>query len=115
MFGSVSLHPFEHLSLIMQRAKAVDSEGRDVYATPANAPRLALPISFLAGARNQLFFPETSLRTQAWLSRYNDPSLYTRHVFEDYAHMDLFVGRNAARDIFPTLIAQLEGVRPALP
>lgn len=113
MFGSVSLHPFEHLSLIMQRAKAVDSEGRDVYATPANAPRLALPISFVAGAGNQLFFPETSMRTQAWLSRHNDPALYTRHVFEGYAHMDLFVGRNAARDIFPTLIAQLEGVRPA--
>jgi hypothetical protein len=27
--------------------------------------------------------------------------------------MDLFVGRNAARDVFPTLIAQLESVRPA--
>ena len=69
----------------------------------------------MAGAGNQLFFPETSMRTQAWLSRHNDPALYTRHVFEGYAHMDLFVGRNAARDIFPTLIAQLEGVRPALP
>ena len=113
MFGSVSLHPFEHLSLIMQRAKAVDSEGRDVYATATNAPRLALPICFVAGADNQLFFPEGSLRTQAWLARLNDPALYTRHVFEGYAHMDLFVGRNAARDVFPTLIAQLESVRPA--
>ena len=113
MFGSVALHPFEHLSLIMQRAKAVDSAGRDVYVTPANAPRLALPICFVAGADNQLFFPEGSLRTQAWLSRLNDPSLYTRHVFEGYAHMDLFVGRNAARDVFPTLIAQLESVSPA--
>jgi cholesterol oxidase len=67
----------------------------------------------VAGADNQLFFPEGSLRTQAWLSRLNDPSLYTRHVFEGYAHMDLFVGRNAARDVFPTLIAQLESVSPA--
>ncbi len=108
MFGTVSLRPFEQLSLIMQRAKAVDSEGRDVYATPANAPRLALPISFVAGANNQLFFPETCIRTQTWLSRFNDPKLYIRHVFDGYAHMDLFVGRDAARDVYPYLIGELE-------
>jgi cholesterol oxidase len=62
----------------------------------------------VAGAKNQLFFPETCIRTQTWLSAYNDPALYTRHVFEDYAHMDLFIGRDAARDVFPYLIRQLE-------
>jgi cholesterol oxidase len=39
MFGCVSLRPFEQLSLMMQQAKAVDSEGRDVYVVPQNAPR----------------------------------------------------------------------------
>jgi cholesterol oxidase len=108
MFGEVSLRPFEQLSLMMQRSVAVDSEGRDVYVVPEKAPRLALPISFVAGARNQLFFPETCIRTQTWLSAHNDPALYTRHIFEDYAHMDLFIGRDAARDVFPYLIKQLE-------
>jgi cholesterol oxidase len=108
MFGPVSLRPFEQLSLIMQQARAVDAEGRDVYVTPQAAKRLALPISFVAGADNQLFFPETGLRTQTWLARHNDPALYTRHVFAGYAHMDLFVGRHAARDIYPHLIAELE-------
>ena len=108
MFGCVSLHPFEQLSLMMQQARAVDSQGRDVYVTRQNAPRLALPISFVAGADNQLFFPETCMRTQRWLSACNDPALYTRHVFDGYAHMDLFVGRDAARDVFPYLITQLE-------
>ncbi len=108
MFGKVSLRPFEQLTLMMQRSKAVDAEGRDVYVVPEKAARLALPISFVAGAKNQLFFPETCIRTQTWLSAYNDPALYTRHVFEDYAHMDLFIGRDAARDVFPYLIRQLE-------
>ena len=108
MFGTVALHPFEQLSLIMQRGKAVDAEGRNHYVTPDNAPRLALPISFMAGADNQLFFPETSLRTLAWLSRFNDPTLYRREVFEDYAHMDLFVGRSAAREVYPWLIGELD-------
>ncbi|MDM0058229.1 alpha/beta fold hydrolase [Variovorax fucosicus] len=108
MFGCVSLRPFEQLSLMMQQAKAVDSEGRNVYVVPEKAPRLALPISFVAGAGNQLFFPETCIRTQSWLSAFNDPALYTRHIFDGYAHMDLFIGRDAARDVFPYLIAQLE-------
>jgi len=108
MFGTVSLHPFEQLSVIMQRGKAVDADGNDCYVTPANAPRLALPISFMAGADNQLFFPETSLRTQAWLQRYNDPALYRRQVFEGYAHMDLFVGRGAAREVYPWVVGELD-------
>lgn len=112
MFGCVSLRPFEQLSLMMQRAKAVDAEGGDVYLTPQKAPRLALPISFVAGAKNQLFFPETCIRTQRWLSAFNDPALYTRQVFDGYAHMDLFIGRDAARDIFPYLITQLERADP---
>lgn len=108
MFGTVSLHPFEQLSLIMQRGKAVDADGNDCYATPANVARLALPISFMAGANNQLFFPETSLRTQAWLQRYNDPALYRRQVFEGYAHMDLFVGRGAAKEVYPWIVQELD-------
>ena len=108
MFGPVSLHPFEQLSLIMQRGKAVDADGANSYLTPQKAKRLALPISFMAGAGNQLFFPETSLRTQAWLSRFNDPALYRREVFEGYAHMDLFVGKNAARDVYPWIVQELD-------
>ncbi|GAA4354212.1 hypothetical protein GCM10023165_45210 [Variovorax defluvii] len=108
MFGCVSLRPFEQLSLMMQQARAVDREGRDVYMTPDKAKRLALPISFVAGANNALFFPETCIRTQRWLSAFNDPALYTRQVFDGYAHMDLFIGRDAARDVFPYLISQLE-------
>ena len=112
MFGCVSLRPFEQLSLMMQQAKAVDSEGRDVYVVPQKAARLALPISFVAGAGNELFFPETCIRTQRWLSAHNDPALYTRHIFDGYAHMDLFIGRDAARDVFPYLIEQLESAQP---
>ena len=112
MFGCVSLRPFEQLSLMMQQARAVDSEGGDVYLVPEKAKRLALPISFVAGAGNQLFFPETCIRTQRWLSAFNDPALYTRHIFDGYAHMDLFIGRDAARDVYPYLITQLERADP---
>ena len=113
MFGAVALKPFEQLSLIMERGKVVDSQGNDSYVLPERAARLALPITFVAGAKNQLFFPETCVRTGEWLATHNDPHLYTRHVFNDYAHMDLFIGRNASRDVYPYLIEQLDRFNPA--
>ena len=36
------------------------------------------------------------------------PELYTRHVIEGYAHLDLWLGRDAERDVFPIALAELE-------
>ena len=57
---------------------------------------------------NQLFYPETAARTLAYLRARNDPGLYELRLFPRYAHFDLFVGRDAARDVFPYLLQQLE-------
>lgn len=108
MVGPVSLRPFDQLSLIMQKGHVVDPLGHERYLTPERARHLALPIHFIAGARNQLFLPETSLRTLAWLRAHNDPGLYTRQLFKDYAHMDLFIGKNAATEVYPQLIKVLD-------
>ena len=53
-------------------------------------------------------------RTDALLVRAaaTDPSafgeLYSRHVIPGYAHMDCFIGQDAARDVYPTITAQLD-------
>lgn len=109
LFGRIALQPFEQLALIMNAAQVVDAQGADTWlGAPGAVQRLALPISFVAGGQNRLFYPETSARTLAWLRAHNDPRLYTRRVFDRYAHMDLFVGRDAARDVFPVLLQELE-------
>ena len=108
MFGRVAIAPFEHLSLMMQRQKAVDHTGANSYLKPELAHRLALPISFITGMHNKIFDPETIARTHHWVTKQNGPDHYTRHVFENYAHMDMFIGRNAATDVFPYLLQQLE-------
>jgi len=101
MFGTVAIKPFEQLLvLIMQKGRVVDSAGNDTYLQPAKAKNLALPISFVVGALNQIFYPETAARTQAWLRSLNDPSLYERHLYTDYAHLDLFIGRDASKDVY---------------
>ena len=112
MFGLIAIPPFAQLSLIMDRECVVDADGKDVYLLHDQAPRLALPISFITGGLNQIFDPETVLRTHRWLVDHNGPEHYDLHVFEDYAHMDMFIGRNAARDIYPHLLKRLDAHPP---
>lgn len=108
MFSAVPLKPFEQMQRIIEAGHAVAADGKDIYVTPDGAKQLNLPITFIAGSENQLFFPETSALTRAWLSEANGPQNYSRHLIQGYAHMDLFIGRDAARDVFPLIISTLD-------
>lgn len=107
-FGAVSIKPFEQLQTFMRIGHAVAADGKDCYVTAAGARNMQLPISFMSGTDSQIFYPETAQRTRQWLSQINDPALYRHQMFAGYAHMDLFIGRDAATDVFPWVIAELD-------
>ena len=108
MFSRVSLSPFKQLQDVMRNGLAVDAEGKAVYTNEEAARRLALPITFLSGATNQIFYPESGQRTRVWLSQHNGKELYRQRIVPGYGHMDLFIGRNAHRDVTPMLLEELE-------
>ncbi|MEO1729457.1 MAG: GMC oxidoreductase [Pseudomonadota bacterium] len=108
MFSRVSLSPFKHLQDVMRKGLAVNAQGKAVYTDEDAARRLALPITFLSGATNQIFYPESGQRTRVWLSDHNGSALYSQKIIPDYGHMDLFIGRNAHRDVTPWIIEELE-------
>jgi cholesterol oxidase len=108
MFSRVSTKPFEQLQIIMQAGRALAADGRNIYLTDEGAARLALPITFLAGLNNQIFYPESSQRTLAWLELYNGPSLYRQRAIPGYAHMDLFIGQNSAEKVFSLIVEELQ-------
>ncbi|MBX7500620.1 GMC family oxidoreductase N-terminal domain-containing protein [Qipengyuania sp. YG27] len=108
MFSRVSLKPFEQLQQVMHKGLAVDAEGKAIYTSDAAARRLALPISFLSGATNQIFYPESGQRTRVWLQGKNGSELYQQRIVPGYGHMDLFIGHNAHRDVTPVILEQLE-------
>ncbi|MCI0465255.1 MAG: alpha/beta hydrolase [Gemmataceae bacterium] len=106
MFGVANLTTFQHISLILNKGHAVDAAGRDVYLP--HADRLCIPIAFLHGANNHIFLPEGSQKTYRFLCQTNGPEYYVRHVLPNYAHMDCFVGKDAARDVYPILVKELD-------
>ena len=106
MFGVANVATFNHLSLIVRTGHVVDKDGGDTYMP--HLDRLAIPITFLHAADNNLFLPEGSLKTLQALAKANDPNLYQRILFPNYAHMDCYTGRDAAQDVFPTIVAELD-------
>lgn len=106
-FGTIATKPFEQLGLLMLRGHAVDAQGADVYLP--NWKNLDLPIHMISGMVNQILLPDGSFRTWSWL-REKMPAKsarFTRTTIESYAHMDCFIGKNAAQDVFPGLLAAL--------
>ncbi len=108
IFGRISTKPFLQIAQIMREGRAVAADGADIYLP--NPQNLELPITFIAGALNEEFLPDSSLRTLLWLCEKNPDYAghYDRKVFQDYGHMDCFIGRDAARDIFPFIIDRLK-------
>lgn len=105
-FGVSNLTTFRQISQAVREGHVVAADGDDVYLR--GYAGLKLPIAFLHGENNRLFLPEGSLRTMEYLSARNGAHYYTRHVVKDYAHMDCFIGKNAARDVYPVVTAELD-------
>lgn len=111
-YGSADLTAMKQLSLMIREGHLVDDEGRDVYL-PHVQTRLRLPISFMHGQLNRAFLPRSTEETVELLTSVNDPGWYRRKVFDDYGHMDCFVGREAVYDVYPWIVEQLH--RPPRP
>ena len=106
MFGVANMTIFEHIAMICNKGHVVDAQGEETYLP--NVGNMAVPITFIHGELNHFFPPKGTEATYELLRRTNDPELYRRHLIPHYAHMDVFIGKNASRDVFPMLHDDLE-------
>lgn len=106
MFGVANMTTFKHITTMLRAGHAVNAEGAEDYLP--HVDRLRLPIAFLHGEKNRLFLPAGSEATYELLRATNGPENYVRHVIPDYAHMDCFLGKNASRDVYPIILAELD-------
>ena len=86
----------------------IPTPGNQARAWAHMATLFKLPINFITGEHNKMFVPKGLQRTYDTLRRANGPQDYTHHVIKDYAHLDLWLGTNAERDVWPTALAELE-------
>lgn len=108
-FGHVPMTFFRQMARCVRRGRLVSHEqlpGMPADYT-AQAPQTDARWVLLAGKENRCFLPESQARTYEWLSSFR-PGHHALHVVAGYSHLDLFLGERAARDVFPTILDELE-------
>ncbi len=106
-FGGGNLTFFEHISLMIRASEARDAGGQDAYW--ANLENFKVPINFITGEHDKMFVPKGLQRAR--MTRFARPTATactTHDVIKDHAHLDLWPGSNAERDVWPTALAELE-------
>jgi cholesterol oxidase len=118
LYGAVSMHYYRHV------IKMVDNDHTAVKYDPSNpaharlpddyftyAREIETPVLFMTGAENHIF-TNSNILCHRRLHEMGCTQ-HELHVFPGYGHQDVFMGKDVARDIFPTLLEFLERHRAA--
>jgi len=109
-FGWVPVTFFRQMSRCAEAGHLVAASGYDeipeevVSCAPRNRPRW----TFLAGSANRCFLARSQERSFAWLDGL-EPGRHALVELPGYTHLDVFIGRNAERDVFGHIIGALHG------
>jgi cholesterol oxidase len=106
IFGYANLTTFDQIGEFIRHRRLVDAEGADAYLPKVGA--LQAHVVLMQGAENELFLPKGSAKTERWIQEHHGRDACTRLVFPEYAHLDCFIGRDAARDVFPPVLRELD-------
>ncbi len=107
-FAFCSMAFFLQMSASIEAGRIVAVEGRrelpsDVLERP---PQTDARMVLLAGDKNNCFLPESQVRSFEYLDSLRK-NYHALHVFRGYGHLDIWLGRHAAQDVFPIVLSEL--------
>lgn len=103
-FGAVPMSFFEHIKKCVQAGVLTSRDGRKNYDHPE--PRTSARFVFYTGKKNKCFLSESQQRTFDYFNQQR-MGFHQLHAYENYSHLDIFFGKNSDRDIFPSMISEL--------
>ncbi len=111
-FGKVPLTFFQQMDRCFTKGNLVKvSRGQDFDVLPddfaAQKPKTDARIAFFAGEKNNCFRKQSQEHSYDFFNRYRR-NYHSLHVLPGYGHLDVFIGKNAARDVFPIMLAELD-------
>jgi pimeloyl-ACP methyl ester carboxylesterase len=107
-FGFVPLTFFDQMVRCIRAGHLVPTDGLVELpsAFGVSAPRTDADVVLLAGEHNRCFLPESQQRTFDYFEQ-KGGGRYEMHVLPGYGHLDVFMGKDAARDVFPIIRSAL--------
>jgi hypothetical protein len=108
-FAHVPITFFRQMARCVEEGHLVSVEGLGGLPESfvAEPPRTDARFAFLAGEKNHCFLPESQQKTFDFLDSI-DKNRHSFHLLRNYGHLDVFMGRNAHRDVFPLILNELE-------
>ena len=108
-FKNVPMTFFEQMARCVKKGNLISVEGKKELPEDftAQEPQTDARFAFFAGKKNLCFLPQSQMKSYEYFDglRKNYHSLT---IFPDYGHLDVFMGKNAANDTFPLMLAELE-------
>lgn len=108
-FGAVPLTFFDQINACVKHGNLISlgdepSLPKDFAAQP---PQTDARFSFFEGTLNRCFLPISQQKSFDWFDKQR-PNYHTLHMLEGYSHLDPFIGKNAIRDSYPLMLAELD-------
>jgi cholesterol oxidase len=114
LFDRGNLTAFKHIGRMFILGHIANKNGENTYLVPAKASEVRIPITFLQGTANNMFLPSGALKTHQWFLDHGPGTPEKKEeqfrlvMTPGYGHLDNFIGRDAGRDVFPKIVAELE-------
>jgi hypothetical protein len=108
-FAACPLSFFFQIARCVRKGNLVSANGRsglpeDFVAQP---PKTSARFAFFAGKENLCFLPESQERTFDYFNGFKK-NYHSLHLLAGYSHLDVFMGKNAAQDVFPLILEELD-------
>ena len=103
--GGTTMKSLQHLMFMGTHGYVTDNSNKSL-VTDDNMQRLAsLPILFIHGSDNVVYSPESTDKSFTKLTTTFQQEGYEYEAFEGYGHLDCWMGKDAAQDIYPRVLA----------
>jgi hypothetical protein len=107
-FANVPMTFFAQMARCVEAGHLVSVEGYPELPADftAGPPQTDARFVFFAGRRNVCFLPESQERTFRYFEEHR-PGRHALHELPDYGHLDVFIGKDAWRDVHPLMLEEL--------
>jgi hypothetical protein len=107
-FGNVPMAFFRQMrdSVAAGHLVAVKNLDRMPKHFGVDPPKTDARFVFFTGRDNKCFHPRAQETSYEYVKKHV-PGKHTFHRLKGYGHLDVFMGRNSARDVFPTMVGEL--------
>ena len=108
-FAHVPMSFFDQMSRCVAAGHLVSAESRPGLPADfaAREPQTATRFAFFAGEKSGCFLPQSQARSFEHFSSFRR-NYHSLHLLPNYSHLDVFLGQNANKDVFPLVLHELE-------